>query len=105
MLDRVAELWNSVDWQTLLEHVSNEKILAALTHPYGLAAIGVLMLVSLFMKWRVTFAVLAGGVGVAFLGRYATAGQGGPNRQLFLFAAGAVAVGAFLIYYLFIRED
>jgi len=105
VFDRLTDLWNQIDWGSLLKYVTNERIMAALTHPYGLAAIGVLMLLSLFMKWRITFAVLAGGAAVAFLGRYVTAGEGGPNRQMFLFAGGAIAVGAFLIYYLFIRED
>jgi len=104
--ERIQDWFSRIDWDALLEHVSNERLVALFTHPYGMTALGVLLLVSLLLKWRVTFVVLAAGLAVSFLTRYTVGGEhGGPNRTLFLFAGGAVALGAFIIYYLFIRED
>ncbi len=106
VLDGIREWLSEVDWQALLEQVSNDRLVALFSHPYGLAALGALMLLALFMKWRITFVVVAAGLAVGFLARYTVVGaQGGPNRSLFLFAGAAVAVGAFIIYFLFIRED
>ena len=106
MLDGIREWVASVDWQALGEYVSNERLMEILSHPYGLAGLGALMILALFMKWRITFVVVAAGLAVGFLARYTVVGaQAGPNRSLFLFAGAAVAVGAFVIYFLFIRED
>lgn len=106
MWERLRNTFSSVDWNALFENVSNERLVAFFTHPYGLAALGVLLLLSAILKWRVTFVVIAAGLGIAFLARSTLAGpQDGPNRNILLLAAGGVAVGAFVIYYLFIRED
>jgi hypothetical protein len=96
----------SVDWQALLENVTNDRIVAFFTSPYGLAALGAFVLLSLAMKWRVMFVVIAASLAISFVTRYSLAGhEEGPSRHLFLFAGGAVAVGAFVVYFLFIRDD
>lgn len=106
MWERVKETFSSVDWKGLLEHVSNENLVPLFTHPYGIAALGVILLLCVFLKWRVMFVAVSGAIMVALLTRYALVSeQTGPNKTLFAFAGGAVAIGAFIIYYLFIRED
>jgi hypothetical protein len=43
---------------------------------------------------------------VSLLMRYTLADHiDGPDKTVLMFAGGAVAVGAFVIYYLFIREE
>lgn len=106
MWERLRETLSSADWNVLLENVSNERLVAFFTHPYGLAGLGVVILLSLLLKWRVTFVAVSAALGIAFLARSTLAGvQDGPNRNILLLAAGGVAVGAFIIYFLFIRED
>lgn len=97
---------NSVDWQGLLERGSNDRIVNFFTGTYGLALLGVLLLLSVVYKWRIMFVVIAASLALSFVTRYSlTSQEVGPNKTLFLFASGGVAVGAFVIYYLFIRED
>jgi hypothetical protein len=106
MWERLRETFSSVDWNALLENVSNERLVAFFTHPYGLVGLGVIIVLSLLLKWRVTFVAVSAALGIAFLARSTLAGvQDGPNRNILLLAAGGVAVGAFIIYFLFIRED
>ncbi|MDW7712539.1 MAG: hypothetical protein SCH98_18910 [Deferrisomatales bacterium] len=106
MWENLREAVASVDWRGLLENVSNERLVAFFTHPYGLAGLGLVLLLSLILKWRVTFVVISAALAVAFLARSTLSGvQDGPNRNVLFLAAGGVAVGAFVIYYLFIRED
>ncbi len=106
MLDRIREALTSVDWSLFSEHLSNDQLVAYFTHPYGMAAIGVMLLISLFCKWRIVFVALSASLAISFLARYSLAGHGvGPSRHLFLFAGGAVVIGAFIIYFLFIREE
>ncbi len=106
MWESLRNRFETVDWEALGAQVSNERLVALFTHPYGMAGLGVLLLLSLLLKWRVTFVVIAAALAVSFLARSTLSGvQEGPNRNLFFFAAGGVAVGAFIIYYLFIRED
>lgn len=106
MWDSLREAITSVDWKGLFENVSNERLVALFTHPYGMAALGVLLLVSVLLKWRLTFVAISAALAVAFIARTTLSGvQEGPNRNVLLLAAGGVAVGAFVIYYLFIRED
>jgi hypothetical protein len=106
MWERVRDSLASVDWKGLLKHVSNDRLVALFTSPYGIAGLGVLLLLSLFLKWRLMFVAIAGALMVSLLGRYVLVGpQEGPNRTIYLFVGGAVAVGAFVIYFVFIRED
>lgn len=106
MWESLRSRLDSIDWEALGAHVSNERMVALFTHPYGMAALGGLLLLSLLFKWRVTFVAISAALAVSFLARTTLSGvQEGPNRNLFFFAAGGVAVGAFIIYYLFIRED
>lgn len=106
MVERIQHLIHSVDWSALMEKVSNDRLVALFTHPYGLAALGVLLVLCVVLKWRILFVAVTGALLVGLLTRYTLAGpQTGPNRNLLLFAGGGVAVGAFVIYYLFIRED
>jgi len=106
MWESIRDAVTSVDWNGLMEHVSNEKLVAFFTHPYGLAGLGVLLVLSVLLKWRVTFVAISAALAVAFVARTTLAGaQDGPNRNVLYLAAGGVAIGAFVIYYLFIRED
>jgi len=106
MWDSLRDAVTSVDWNGLMENVSNEKLVALFTHPYGLAALGVLLVLSVFLKWRFTFVAISAALAIAFVARTTLAGvQDGPNRNVLYLAAGGVAIGAFVIYYLFIRED
>ena len=106
MFDTVREWFASVDWNALFANVTNDKLIALFTHPYGMAGLGVLLVVSLVLKWRVTFAVLAGALALSFVVRSTVAGpQSGPNKNILLLSGGAVVVGAFLIYWLFIRDE
>lgn len=102
----MGEWFRSTDWEGLLEHFTNDKIVAFFTQPLGLGILGALMLLSIIKKWRVMFVVIAGAGAVSFLARSTLAsGADGPNRTILAFAGGAVGIGAFVIYYLFIRED
>ncbi|GAB4268883.1 MAG: hypothetical protein Kow0092_22800 [Deferrisomatales bacterium] len=106
MWERIQDTVGGIDWQGLLEHVSNDRLVALFTHPYGLAALGVLVLLCVVLKWRILFVAVTGALLVGLVTKYTLAGhQMGPSRHLFLFAGGAVAVGAFIIYFLFIREE
>lgn len=106
MLDWIRETIASVDWSAFSEHLANDRLVAYFTHPYGMAAIAVLLLVSLLCKWRIVFVALSAALAISFLTRYSLAGHNmGPSRHLFLFAGGAVVIGAFIIYFLFIREE
>ena len=106
MWERVRDSLASVDWNGLLENVSNDRLVAFFTHPYGMAGLGVLLLLTVILKWRLMFVAIAGALMGSVLARYILAGpQAGPNRTIFLFVGGAVAVGAFVIYYIFIREE
>lgn len=98
--------FGSTDWKGLLEQCSNDKIVSFFTKPAGLTVLGALLVLSIVNKWRVLFVVIAGAVAVSFLARSTlTSTDVGPNRTLLVFAGGGVAIAAFAIYYLFIRED
>lgn len=106
MWESLRESFSAVDWKALFENVSNDRLVAFFTHPYGMAGLGALLLLSVLLKWRVTFVAISAALGVSFLARTTLAGvQDGPNKNVLYLAAGGVAVGAFVIYYLFIRED
>lgn len=106
MWEGIQEKFGSVNWEGLFENVSNDRLVALFTHPYGMAFLGVLMAVSVLLKWRITFVALAGGLLVSLLTRYVLVGETtGPDRTLLLFAGGGVIIAAFIIYNLFIREE
>ena len=106
MWQRIQEKFASVDWAGLFENVSNDRLVELFAHPYGMAGLGVLMLVSVLLKWRVTFVVLTGGLLVSLLTRYVLVGDAsGPDRTLLMFAGGGVVIGAFVIYSLLIRDE
>lgn len=106
MLESIRHTFSSIDWSILSENLSNDRLVGYFTHPYGMALLGVLMLVSVLCKWRLVFVVISAALAVSFLARYTLAGeQVGPNHNLLLFAGGAVILGAFIIYFVFIRED
>ena len=106
MWQRIQETFASVDWEALFENVSNDRLVEMFTHPYGMAALGVLMLLSVLLKWRITFVVLTGGLLVSLLTRYVLVGESsGPDRTVLIFAGGGVVIGAFIIYSLLIRDD
>ena len=106
MLDNVPLWFGSSDWDTLLERISNDNIVAFFTRPVGLGLLGALLLASIAFKKRVLFVVMSAALAVSFLTRYTVEGhQDGPNKNLFLFAGGAVAISAFIIYFLFIRDE
>lgn len=106
MWQRIQEKFASVDWEALFENVSNDRLVELFTHPYGMVALGVLMLVSVLLKWRITFVVLTGGLLVSLLTRYVLVGENsGPDRTVLIFAGGGVVIGAFVIYSLLIRDD
>ncbi len=106
MLERIREVFSSEGWKALSEQLSNENLVALFTHPYGMAALGVLLLISVLCKWRFLFVGISGALLTSIVIRYTIAGQqDGPNKNVLLFAGGAVAVGAFVIYFLFIRDD
>jgi predicted membrane channel-forming protein YqfA (hemolysin III family) len=101
-----GDWFHSTDWEELLEHFSNDKIISFFTRPVGLGILGALLLLSIVNKWRVLFVVISGTMAVSFLARSTLAStEVGPGRSLFVFAGGAIAIGAFVIYFLFIRED
>jgi predicted membrane channel-forming protein YqfA (hemolysin III family) len=96
----------SIDWEGLLEHVTNEKIIAFFTQPIGLGILAVLMVLSLVNKWRIVFVIVVATGAISFLARSTLAsGSEGPDQTILMFAGGAMAIGGFAIYYLFIRED
>ena len=106
MWQRMQEKFASVDWAGLFENVSNDRLVALFTHPYGMTFLGVLMLVSVLLKWRITFVILTGGLLISLLTRYVLVGEStGPDRTLLMFAGGGVVIGAFIIYSLLIRDD
>ncbi len=106
MLDGIRAKLAESDWQGLLEQVSNERIVAAFTSPWGLAVLGAILLASVLLKWRITFVVVSAATAIGFLARSTLSEEiVGPNRGMFGFIAGGVAIGAFIIYYVFIRED
>jgi hypothetical protein len=106
MWERIQDTFASVDWNGLFENVSNDRLVALFTHPYGMVGLGVLLVLTVVLKWRVMFVAIAGALLVALLTRYTlVSDQVGPDKTVLLFAGGGVAVGAFVIYYLFIRED
>lgn len=96
----------STDWNALLEQGSNDRIVAFFTHPIGFGILGAVLLLSIVLKWRLTFVVIGGALGVAALARYTLTGsETGPGKGMFFFAGGAIAIAGFVIYYLFIREE
>lgn len=106
MLASIMETLNSINWQEYLSHVSNDKIIEFFTSIYGLIALGVLLIASILCKWRLLTAAILGGVGIAVLANLTLSDStSGPDRTLLFFAAGGVAVGAFLIYFLFIQDE
>ena len=106
MWQGIQEWFDSVDWATLFENVSNDRLVALFTHPYGMAFLGVLMLVSILLKWRITFVALTGGLLISMLTRYVLTGEStGPDRTVLLFADGGVVIGAFIIYMTLIQEE
>ena len=106
MWQGIQERFASVDWEALMESVSNDRLVELFTHPYGMAGLGVLMLVSVLLKWRITFVALTGGLLVSMLTRYVLTGESaGPDRTVLMFAGGGVAIGAFIIYSVLIREE
>ena len=106
MWQGIQERFASVDWEGLFENVSNDRLVALFTHPYGMAFLAGLMLVSVLLKWRITFVVLTGGLLISLLTRYVLVGEStGPDRTLLMFAGGGVVIGAFIIYSLLIREE
>lgn len=106
MLDRIPQWFGAADWDSLLDRFSNDKIVAFFTQPWGLGLLGALLLASIVFKKRVLFVVIAAALAVAFLARYTVAGHAGePNKAMFLFIGGGIAIGAFIIYFLFIREE
>lgn len=106
MWQRMLDKFNAVDWEGLFENVSNDRLVALFTHPYGMAFLGVMMVISVLLKWRITFVALTGGLLVSLLTRYVLVGETtGPDRTLLLFAGGGVVIAAFIIYNLFIREE
>jgi hypothetical protein len=106
MLDGIRARLAAVEWQQLLEHASNERIIALFTSPLGLGLLGGLLLLSALLKWRIAFAVMAASLALSFIARSTlTDTSVGPSAGMLAFAGGCVAVGAFVIYYLFIRED
>lgn len=106
MLERVPLWFGAADWDTLLDRFSNDKIIAFFTRPVGWGILGAILLVAIVLKQRILFVAIAGALAVSFLTRYTLTGhEAGPSKTLFLFAGGVVAIGAFVIYFLFIRED
>ncbi len=106
MLDAIRARFAESDWQGLLEQVSNDRIVAFFTSPWGLGVLGAILILSVFLKWRMVFVVVSAGIAIGFLARSTLSGEiTGPSRSLFGFAAGGVVIGAFIIYYVFIRED
>lgn len=106
MLENVPRWFGATDWDVLLERFSNDNIVAFFTQPLGLGLLGVLLLSSMLFKKRVLFVVMAAALAVSFVTRYTLEGhQDGPNKNLFLFAGGGVAISAFVVYFLFIRDD
>ena len=106
MWQGIQDKFSSIDWEALGEQVSNDRLVELFTHPYGMAGLGVLMLLSIFLKWRVTFVVLTGGLLISMLTRYTLVSETtGPDRTLLMFAGGGVVIGAFIIYSILIRED
>jgi hypothetical protein len=106
MFDRIPQWFGAADWVTLLDRFSNDKIVAFFTRPWGLGLLGALAVASIVFKKRVLFVVIAAALAISCLARYTLAGHDeGPNKSMFLFAGGAIAIGAFIIYFLFIREE
>ena len=106
MWQGIKDKFASVDWAALFEHVSNDRLVEVFTHPYGMAGLGVMMLISILLKWRITFVVLTGGLLISLLTRYTLVSEStGPDRTLLMFAGGGVVIGAFIIYNLLIREE
>ncbi len=106
MWDSIANLFARVNWDALLSHVTNDRLIALATHPYGMAALLALLVLTVVCKWRLLFVAIAGALAISLLARHTLEGsQTGPSGNLLAFAGGGVAVAAFAIYYLFIRED
>lgn len=102
----MGDLFGSTDWQGFLDQVTNEKIIAFFTQPIGLSILAVVLVLSLINKWRIAFVVVVGTAAVSFLARSTlSSGTEGPSSTILLFAGGAVAIGGFAIYYLFIRDE
>jgi Na+-transporting NADH:ubiquinone oxidoreductase subunit NqrB len=102
----IREAFEARDWQGRLENFSNDRIVEFFTRPLGLGIIATLMVLSIVYKWRILFAFLAGSLAVSFLVRSTLTGaETGPNKTLLAFAGGGVVIGAFIIYYVFIREE
>ena len=101
-----VKLWLAeLDWAPLAEVASNENLLYYLTHPIGVGVFAVLIAVSFFLKWRITFVILTGILAVLFVARYTMTDTGAPNETMFLFIGAAVAAAAFIIYFSLMGED
>ncbi|MBI5018624.1 MAG: hypothetical protein HZB55_24485 [Deltaproteobacteria bacterium] len=106
MGDGIGSWFGSTDWKALLEHFSNDKIIAFFTRPAGLGLLAVLLIISILNKWRVLFVTIAATGAICFLARSTlTTGEVGPSRTLFVFTGGGIAIAAFIIYFLFIRDE
>lgn len=106
MWDGIKSAFTGVDWEGLFAHVTNDRLIELATHPYGMGALLALLVVTVACKWRLMFVAIAGALGIALLARYTLDGaQTGPSGNILAFAGGGIAVAAFAIYYLFIREE
>jgi hypothetical protein len=106
MFDRIPLWFGAPDWDTLLDRFSNDKIISFFTQPIGMGLLAALMVASIVFKKRVLFVVMAATTAMSFVARYTLAGhEGAPNKTMLYFAGGVVAVAAFVIYFLFIKEE
>jgi hypothetical protein len=97
---QIARTWQLLQDMNISELIHN---------PWFLGSIGVLSLISLFMRWRVLLVLLVSVTACTWLFSYVQ--QRGTeldslgSESLLIFAGGGVAILFFTIYLLFIRGD
>ncbi len=101
----MLESLKSVDWEALLEHVSNDRIVAIATSTWGLIALGLLLVLSIVLRWRLIFVFLSASFGVGLLAHTTVLESTALGKKLFVFAGGGIAVAAFVIYQLFVKDE
>ena len=87
-----------------MDQMSNEQLIEHITSPVGLGISIALIVLTILMKWRVSFVVLTGIVAGIYVVRYTITDTSGPNDTIFLFITGATVLGGFIIYFTLMKE-
>jgi hypothetical protein len=96
--------------EELAQFFKNAQISELMHTPYFLGTVAVIILVCMYMKWRLLLSATIAIVGFAELLAYTTAqetslSEGLNNESLFVFIGGSAIILAFVIYLLFIKSE